>query len=173
MSTKVILTANVRDLGIEGEMKVVADGYARNYLLPQKLAVMATAENLKRYEARLKQIEEEKRVRQEAAKKLAKQLGDKSYTITAKAGPDGKLFGSVSAADIASAIVSEGIEVDRHQVVLDQPIREVGVYDVTLKLGTDVKATVKVWVVTAEGAAAGEAVSATAATEESSSSEGA
>jgi large subunit ribosomal protein L9 len=157
MSMKVILTENVRDLGTEGELKTVSDGYARNYLFPQKKAVEATAPNLKRYEAKKQQLESERKALEDDARKLAKQLVDRSYTITAKAGPDGKLFGSVSAADIASAIQAEGIAIDRHQVVVDHPIREVGVYEIVIKLFTGISATVKVWVVTAEGAAAGEA----------------
>jgi large subunit ribosomal protein L9 len=157
MSTKVILTQTVRDLGTEGELKSVSDGYARNYLLPQKMAVEATAQNLKRYEARRQQLEEARRAEEQQAKKLAAQLAEHSYTITAKAGPDGKLFGSISAADIAGAVRAEGIEIDRHQIVVDHAIREVGVYEIVVKLFTGISATVKIWVVTAEGAAAGEA----------------
>jgi large subunit ribosomal protein L9 len=157
MSTKVILTQTIRDLGTEGELKAVSDGYARNYLLPQKLAVEATAQNLKRYEAKRQQIEEARRAQEDAARKLAKQLAEHSYTITAKAGPDGKLFGSVSAADIAGAIKVEGIEIDRHQIAVDHPIREVGVYEIVVKLFAGINATIKIWVVTEEGAAAGEA----------------
>jgi large subunit ribosomal protein L9 len=160
MSIKVILTENVRDLGTEGELKTVSDGYARNYLFPQKKAVEATTPNLKRYEAKKQQLEAERKALEDDAKKLAKKLADRSYTITAKAGPDGKLFGSVSASDIAGAIKAEGIEIDRHQVVVDHPIREVGVYEIVIKLFTGINATVKVWVVTAEGAAAGEAAAA-------------
>ncbi len=154
MSTQVILTKTIENVGNEGDAVMVSDGYARNYLLPKKLALPATPANMRVYEARRKKVEEQKRNQYAHAQSIAKQLADRSCTITAKAGPDGKLFGSVSAAQIVEAMKSENIELEPGQIKMEHPIREVGVYEVDVKLHAEVTAKLKVWVVTAEGAAA-------------------
>jgi len=162
MSTQIILTALVDSLGAEGDTVTVADGYARNYLFPKGLAMPATAGNLRRVES-LRKKREATLVSQLAdAKVAAGQLVKQSYTITAAAGDDGKLYGSVTSADISEALKKEGIEVDRRKIVVEHPIRELGVYDVDVKLHPDVATKVKIWVVGLDGGTAPAAKSATA-----------
>lgn len=158
MSTQVILTAEVESLGIQGSTVTVADGYARNYLIPKGLAMAATPGNLRRIETLRKKREEELATQVGQATEMAKKLAKQSCTITASAGADGKLFGSVTAADISSALKAEGMEVDRRKIVLEHPIRELGVYDIDVKLHPEVSAKVKIWIVAGESAAAAAAV---------------
>ena len=147
MPTEVILMADVEGLGIEGDIIKVADGHARNFLLPRKLA--APVSEMARRQLEKHRAEREARLRREREESMsvAERLETLSLTVTAKAGPDGKLFGSVSAADIAEALAAQGVKVDRHKIDLDAPLRELGVYDVTVKTGPEIKATLKVWVV--------------------------
>ena len=151
MSTQIILTTNVEKLGGEGETVTVADGYARNYLFPKGLAMPASPGNLRRVETLRKKREAEREAQLAGAKDIAAKLVKQSFTITASAGPDEKLYGSVTAADIAEALRKEGIEVDRKKIVLEHPIRTTGVYDVEVKLHADVGTKVKIWVVAGEG----------------------
>jgi large subunit ribosomal protein L9 len=152
MSTQVILTATVESLGTEGNTVTVADGYARNYLIPKGLAMPATPGNLRRVETLRKRREEKQAAQLQEFNGLAKKLAKQSCTITTAAGADGKLFGSVTAADISKALRSEGMEVDRRKIVLEHPIRELGVYDIDVKLHPEVSAKVKVWIVAEEAA---------------------
>ena len=150
MSTQIILTANVEKLGAEGETVMVADGYARNFLLPRGLAMPATAANLRRVESLRKKREEKHAAELGVAKDIVANLTKQSYTITVAAGPDEKLYGSVTAADIAAALKQEGIVVDRKKIALEHPIRTTGVYDVDVKLHAEVSTKVKIWVVAGE-----------------------
>ena len=154
MSTQVILTAEVEFLGIQGSTVTVADGYARNYLIPKGLAMAATPGNLRRVETLRKKREEELAAQVGQATELAKKLAKQSCTIATAAGADGKLFGSVTAADISSALKAEGMEVDRRKIILEHPIRELGVYDLEVKLHPEVSAKVKIWIVAEDGATA-------------------
>ena len=153
MSTQIILTANIEKLGGEGDTVMVADGYARNFLFPKGLAMPASPSNLRRVETLRKKREAEREAELAGAKDIAARLVKQSFTITASAGPDEKLYGSVTAADIAEALRKEGIEVDRKKIVLEHPIRTTGVYDVDVKLHTDVATKVKIWVVAGESTA--------------------
>lgn len=144
---KVILKKNVDKLGKVGETATVKDGYARNFLLPQGLALPATPANLKI-------IEQEKRrsaLRQEQEKQAAQELADKinatSCTISVQAGEDGKLFGSVTNQDVAQAYKQEGISIDKKKIELPEPIKEVGVFKVEVRLHPEVIAEAKIWVV--------------------------
>lgn len=141
---EVILTSNVRNLGSEGDQIKVADGYARNYLLPHNLAIVADEGSKKRIESlRLKKAERERAelaVAQENVKKLEKL----SLTLQAPIGEQKKLFGSVTAQDIAKALTEKGFEVDRKQIEIEAPIRKAGQYEVVVKLHTDVTAKVKI-----------------------------
>ena len=150
MSTQIILTTNVEKLGTEGETVMVADGYARNFLLPRGLAMPATPANLRRVESLRKKRDEKVAADLAQAKEIVANLTKQSYTITAAAGPDEKLYGSVTAADIAAALKQEGIEIDRKKIVLEHPIRTTGVYDVDVKLHAEVSTKVKIWVVAGE-----------------------
>ena len=153
MSTQVILTSRVEALGGEGDTVAVADGYARNFLFPRGLAMPASAANLKRVEALRKKREATEVAILADAKEIESQLTKRSFTITAAAGADEKLFGSVTANDIAEALAKEGISIDRKKIVLDHAIRACGVYDVDVKLHSQISTKVKIWVVAGEGGA--------------------
>jgi large subunit ribosomal protein L9 len=154
MSTQIILTAPVENLGAEGDTIAVADGYARNFLFPKGLAMPATAGNLRRVESLRKKREASLAAQLEDAKSIVTKLTKQSYTIAAAAGPDGKLYGSVTSADISEALKKEGIEVDRRKIVIEHAIRELGVYDVDVKLHSEVVTKVKIWVVGPDGGSA-------------------
>lgn len=153
MSTKIILTAPVDKLGAEGETVTVTDGYARNFLFPRGMAIPATPGNMRRIEAQHEKRAQELTAQLEQAKRTAEKLTARSCTVTASAGPDGRIFGSVTATQIADALKAEGIELDRKTILLERSIREVGVYDVEVKLHPEVSAKLKVWVVSGEGTA--------------------
>jgi large subunit ribosomal protein L9 len=153
MSTQVILTSRVEALGGEGDTVIVADGYARNFLFPHGLAMPASAANLKRVESLRKKRDAVEAAALADAQQVESKLTKQSFTITAAAGADDKLFGSVTATDIAEALAKEGIVVDRKKIVLEHPIRSCGVYDVDVKLHSQVATKVKIWVVAAEGGA--------------------
>ena len=144
---KVILREEVQKLGASGDVVEVKDGYGRNFLLPRGLALVATETNLKRIETekRLKVDMEEKEL--ESAKAKALKLSSSSLTIQVTVGEDEKLFGSVTSMDIAKVLLQEEIEIDRHDILLDEPIKKLGVYHVQVRLHPEVMATVKVWVV--------------------------
>ena len=147
MATEVLLITDVKDLGVEGDVVTVADGFARNYLLPQKLAAPVTEETRRKL-AKTKVEREKKReaARATAAVKAA-ELAKVSVTITVKTGGEDKMYGSVSAVDIVKALAQQGVELDKQALELDKPIKELGVFDVKVNLHPDVAATVKVWVV--------------------------
>jgi len=154
MSTQIILTAPVDNLGAEGDTVMVADGYARNFLFPKGLALPASVANLRRVESLRKKRAITLAAQLDDAKAAAAKLVKQSYTIAAAAGEDGKLYGSVTSADISEMLKKEGIEIDRRKIVLEHPIRELGVYDVDVKLHPEVATKVKIWVVGQEGAEA-------------------
>ena len=144
---KVILIEDVQKLGTMGEIVQVKDGYARNFLFPRKLAKSATDSNLKIIEG----IKRKKVTALAKEKKLAEELRDKillvSCTIATEAGEDDKLFGSVTAQDVALAFKEEGFSIDKRKIVLEEPIKKLGVYHVTVKFHPEVTGEVKVWVV--------------------------
>ena len=147
----VILTENVKDLGLIGEVVKVKPGYGRNYLVPQGLAVEANASNLK-------ELEHHKRQLARKAEKLSKEAADIKARIEAvecsfvhKASEEGKLFGSVTSADIADALTEKGIEIDRRKILLDQPIKSLGEHGVEIKINAGVNATIKVTVANEDG----------------------
>ncbi len=148
---EVILLEKVRNLGALGETIKVRAGYGRNYLIPRGKAVMATADNIAKFEARRAELEQAAAgtlaVAQGRAAKVA-ELGE--VTIGHNAGEEGKLFGSVGTHDIADAISKAGVEVARHEIAMPEgPIRQVGEYELELNLHTDVTQTIKVNVVAA------------------------
>lgn len=142
---EVILLEKVENLGNLGDKVKVRPGYGRNYLIPQGKAKAATAENIAYFEARRAELERQAAETVAAAQQRADQLAGLAVTIAAKAGEEGKLFGSVGTVDIAEAVTRAGVEVHRHEVRLPEgPIRACGEYEVELHLQTDVNATVKV-----------------------------
>ncbi|MEJ2744637.1 MAG: 50S ribosomal protein L9 [bacterium] len=147
MNTEIILMQDVSGLGAQGDVVKVAEGYARNYLFPRKLAAPSTPKYVKMLELDKKRKEAEARRAMDQLRQEAEKLGQASCTITVEAGEDGKLFGSVTAQDIADGLAQAGFTVDKRKVSLDEPIKELGVYTVEVKLYADVNAAVKVWVV--------------------------
>ena len=144
---QVILKASVEKLGSEGDVVAVADGYARNFLIPRKLAIHATEKNRRA-------LEHEKRVESDLAakekreaEKLAGELSNLSCTIRMQAGENDRLFGSVTSLDIAAALEEQGVEIDRRKIILDEPLKELGVFTVPARIHPDVMAEIKVWVV--------------------------
>ena len=149
---EVILREHVDNLGKRGEIVKVADGYARNYLLPRKLALLATEGNKKQIERERAKFDVKEAEEKKVAEALAARVGAVDVAIARRVGENDVLFGSVTAADIASALEAKGFEVDRRKLQLSEPIKKLGEYDVPLKLHREVSATVKVKVV-AEGSA--------------------
>lgn len=147
MAKEVILMADVAGLGAEGEVVRVSDGYARNYLLPKNLAAPVTEATRRRLEKKRKEREAELATAREAAAGMVKTVESISCTIAVKTGGEGKLFGSVTAADIVTAVKGQGVAIDKHQVDLAEPIRELGVFNIPIKLHPEITATLKVWVV--------------------------
>jgi large subunit ribosomal protein L9 len=149
---EIILLEEVEGLGRRGDKVKVAHGYARNYLLPRKLALAATSGGARIFmeSERIKQSKLE-RMRM-AAEKLANKLNKVSVTVTMQAGEDDRLFGSVTASDIAEKLAADGHEVDKRQIILDEPLKALGAYNVRIKLHHEVEAKVRVWV-KKEGAA--------------------
>jgi len=147
MATEVFLMADVANLGGEGDVVTVSDGYARNYLIPQQLGASVTEATRRR----LAKIQRERQTAQEeakaAARKQAGKLSGVSVTIPVKTVEGEKLYGSVGELEIAAALKQQGFEIDRHQIVLAEHIKELGVFEVTIKLQPEVEATVKVWIV--------------------------
>ena len=152
MSTQVILTSDIENLGNEGDTVAVADGFARNYLVPQGLAIPANAANLRRVEALRQKRAAELTAKIDGAKAAAKKLEKASCTVSAPVGADGKLFGSVTASDIAEELRKSGIEIDRKRIVLEHPLRELGSFEIEIKLHAEVTAKVKVEVVSSAAA---------------------
>jgi len=144
---KIILREDVPDLGAVGELVTVKDGYARNYLIPRKLAVKADTKNVHQFDHQKRLIETNRAKLKGIATDLAGQLGKVSCTIPMLVGEQDKLFGSVTTKDIEEALGQEGIQISRKQIVLEEPIRNLGVYTVGVRLHTDVSAQFKVWVV--------------------------
>ena len=144
---KVILREDVPHLGQPGAVVNVKPGYARNYLIPQGLAELATSRNIKMMEHQLKLIKRQIDAAQAEAEQVKARLEEVSVTISKPAGENEKLFGSVTSRDIESALKEEGITIDRRRIVIAEPIKALGVYTVQLKLYGGDLADLKVWVV--------------------------
>jgi large subunit ribosomal protein L9 len=141
---KVILREDVDHLGKSGELVTVKDGYGRNFLLPRKMAVLATEQNVRQLEHERAVITARNAKLKGAAEEQAKKLGAVQVTIRRKVGEQDKLYGSVTALDIAEALAAQGQQVDRRQLHLPEPIKATGQYEVELRLHRDVVAKIKV-----------------------------
>ena len=142
---KVILLQDVKGQGKKGQLIDVSDGYARNFLLPRKLAQEATADNVNTMKMNDKALQEKRQKEREQAVALEKVLKAMTLTVTAKGGGAGRLFGSVTNAEIADALAKQHkIELDKRKIVLKEPIKNVGTYTVTCKLGYEVNADLRV-----------------------------
>ena len=143
----VILRQAIENLGNPGDVVAVKPGYARNYLLPRGLAYEATPGNLKRIAAERQRLEAAENTRRDAAKELAKRIEEVSLTFSARVGEEGKLFGSITASDIAHQLEAQGVQVEKRQIDLHDPIKTLGVFRVPVRLHADVHPEVRVWVI--------------------------
>ena len=148
---EVILREHVDNLGRRGDLVKVADGYARNYLLPRKLALLATDGNKKQIERERAKFEVKELEEQKVAQAVADRMATVEIEIARRVGETEALYGSVTSADIAEALAAKGFDLDRRKLQLHEPIKKIGNYDVPLKLHRDVTVQLKVRVV-AEGA---------------------
>lgn len=147
---QVILLKEMENLGDVGEVVDVKPGYARNYLVPHGFAIRATKANLARIEEEREHLVSAAQREIETAAALAGDIEAQSLNFQVKAGEDGKLFGSVSSADIADALAEKGVEVDRRHIQLTEPIKQLGTYKVPIRLSAEVQPEVTVWVVADE-----------------------
>ena len=143
----VILTENVANLGSVGDTIKVRDGYGRNFLVPNGMAVIADTSNVKRLEHQKRQAASSAAKLKGVSEALAAKIADTPITLRMTVGEEGKLFGSITNRDIAEAYAAEGIELDKRMLVLSEPIKSVGAFNVAVKLGFEVEATAKVFVV--------------------------
>lgn len=147
MATKVILRDDVAGLGKSGDVRQVKDGYARNFLLPRNLALLATGQNLKQIESEKKKKEAQQLLEKKKAQDLAEKLSGLSLTMAVEVNEQEELYGSLTANDIAKAVAAEGIALDKKCLVLEQPIKCLGIYDLEVRLYSGVDAKLRVWVV--------------------------
>ena len=144
---EIILRQAIENLGHPGDVVTVKNGYARNFLLPRGFAYEATPGNLKRIAAERGSLEAAENERRETASELAKRLEEVQLTFSARVGEEGKLFGSVTSADIAEQLAAQGFTVERRLIDLHEPIKALGVYRVPVRLHADVKPEIRVWVI--------------------------
>ncbi|HEV7527257.1 MAG TPA: 50S ribosomal protein L9 [Acidimicrobiia bacterium] len=148
---RIVLRDDVDNLGKKGDLVDVADGYARNYLVPRGLALKASAGSQKQADAMRRNREVRESRDREAAQALAAQFEGRTISIKARAGGEGRLFGSVTSADIADAVQKQtGAEIDRRKLTLDEPLKELGGVDLSVRLHPDVVATIHVEVEAAD-----------------------
>ena len=144
---EIILREDFETLGKAGEVVSVKDGYARNFLIPKGIAYLANESNKKRYENDVKQQAWRLNRDKKLAEELAVKLENVSCTISVQVGEEDKMFGSVTSQNIAESLATQGFEVDKRKILLEDPIKSLGIYSVPIKLHAEVEATVKVWVV--------------------------
>lgn len=141
---KVILTADVDPLGKSGELKDVTNGYARNYLIPHSLAVPAWGGAFRAWQHDIASREEQRKREREEAEIAAQRISSTTLTMGVKVGEGGKLYGSITAKDIADALARRGIDIDRHRIDLDEPLRQLGTYKVAIRVATEMVSEVTV-----------------------------
>lgn len=143
---EVILSQDVQTVGKIGDVVKVKSGFARNYLLPNKLAYPATAANLKRIEIeKVKKVESDRKAKG-AAQELAEKLSKVSCTVTVEVNDLDRLYGAVTEVEIVRALEQEGYSIDKKSIVLEKPIEELGIFDVGIKLHSEVTAKIRLWV---------------------------
>ncbi|MBB3130521.1 large subunit ribosomal protein L9 [Paenibacillus rhizosphaerae] len=143
---KVIFIKDVKGQGKKGDIKDISEGYATNFLIPRGLARVATDGNMKTLENQNAAEQKRKQQEKEEAQVLGKKLEEMTVQLKAKAGEGGRLFGAITSKQIADALSQQGIKIDKRKIELDEPIRTLGVTQMTVKLHPDVKATLKVQV---------------------------
>lgn len=144
---KIVLKDDVKNIGKMGQIIDVADGYARNYLVPRGLAIEANTKNIKALEHEKRIIEKKAKKIKNSAQELSNKISAMTFTIKAKAGDEGKLFGSVTTMDIAELLQKEGIEIDKKKISLDEPIKRLGSYSVNVKIHSEISTQLKVEVI--------------------------
>ena len=144
---EVIRRQAVESLGKPGDVVKVSNGYARNFLLPRGVAFEATPGNLKRIAQEKDRLEAAENERRAAAQTLAEKLEQVSLTFSARVGEEGKLFGSVTPADIAQQLETQGFQIEKRQIDLHEPLKTLGVFRVPVRLHAEVKPEIKVWVI--------------------------
>ena len=151
---EIILLERIEKLGQMGDVVTVKGGYARNFLLPQKKALRATKENLAYFDTQRKQLEAENLQRRDEAQQVADKLDGLKIVVIRSAGESGQLYGSVNARDIATTVTESGFTIQRNQVVLERPVKTLGLFDVRVRLHPEVSATVTANVARSEDEAA-------------------
>jgi len=144
---QVILLEDVPSLGKAGDLVKVSDGYGRNFLIPKNKAILSTEKNLKMLEHQKRDVQRKIEKQRKDIRQVAQEIGSLSCTLARSVGESGKLFGSVTSMDIEEFLKERGIEVDRKKILLDEPIKSVGMFTVPIKLHHNVVANLKVWVV--------------------------
>ncbi len=144
---EVILLQDITGLGKASSVVKVKDGYARNYLMPNKLAVLSTRANLKKIESEQKSKASKAEQDRKQAEALKEKLAGHSLTIPMLVHEDEKLYGSITSIELERALIDEGFAISKSQILLEEPIKALGIYEVPIELYRDVRATIKVWVV--------------------------
>ena len=144
---RVILTSDIEKLGTKGKILEVKDGFARNFLLPQGYALEASKDNIRLLEVRQNKEKKLQEKQDKVAQDLADKLSKISLTLACEAKANEELFGSVTSSMIAAGLKEEGHDIDKERIILDEPIKRLGIYNVKVKLSAGVDAEVKIWVV--------------------------
>lgn len=147
---KVILRKDVENLGEMGDVVTVKDGFARNYLIPREMAYYASEGSIKRLEVEKKQYEKRLAVEKVQAEEIASKIADIQVSVAMKVGEEGRLYGSVTPQMIANELALRGYDIDKRNIVIEDPIKTLGVFDVKAKLHPEVISTLKVWVISEE-----------------------
>ena len=143
----VILKADIGHLGKSGKIVSVKDGYARNFLIPQGLALPVTAGNLRMIEEERRKIKGRKEKEKKEASILAEKISQVSCTVKMKVGEEDRLFGTVTAADVVESLRQDGIELDKKKIIFPEPIKRLGIYQIPVKLHPEVTCSIKLWVI--------------------------
>lgn len=143
----IILTEDVESLGSAGDLLKVKDGFARNYLIPGGKAMVATTQNVKMLEHQKQLVQSKLNKLKREAEQLARKIEDVSCTVAKPVGEEDKIFGAVTVADIQSGLAHEGLTIDKRKIILEEPLKSLGIFTVPIKLHPDVTAQLKVWVV--------------------------
>ncbi|UCD55153.1 MAG: 50S ribosomal protein L9 [Candidatus Omnitrophota bacterium] len=144
---EIILLQDIKALGKEGDTVKAKDGYARNYLIPRKLAMACTAGTVRILEAKRKRASKEREKQKQAARALEEKLSQISLTIPVESGMEDKLFGSVTPETIFHALQQEDIHVDKKAIFIKEPIRKLGIYNIEIRLHPEIKVSPRIWVV--------------------------
>jgi large subunit ribosomal protein L9 len=144
---QIVLLEDVPTLGKAGDTVKVSDGYGRNYLIPRKKAILATDKNIKNLEHQKRQIQQQAGNRKKDADRMAEQIEKLSCTFAKTVGESGKLFGSVTSMEIENYLKENGIDVDRKKILMEEPIKSLGMFTIPIKIHPEVTANLKVWVV--------------------------